>query len=209
LEAGYDQSAMAREMALAGYELQYQLYTIATLRWLKRQLGDHFDPLRHFGGAFYLFIRGMGVRRRGYFSRAPGTAAAPKCLGAPYPRKNCGPLMVNNQKKILFDRLRHVDIDAGYTDTSGLLILFADLDLSDLDLMTIRDLLQYTPEPHDESLIGMLGLMFSALGEGSLCLVLDMDHLKKTVLQKAVPAVVKLVSRFLCRLDEGRYDTLD
>jgi exodeoxyribonuclease V beta subunit len=51
---------MAREMTSAGYELQYQLYTIATLRWLGRQLGDQFDPLRHFGGALYLFIRGMG-----------------------------------------------------------------------------------------------------------------------------------------------------
>jgi exodeoxyribonuclease V beta subunit len=60
LGEGYDPSAMAREMASAGYELQYQLYTIATLRWLKRQLGDRFDPHRHFGGAFYLFIRGMG-----------------------------------------------------------------------------------------------------------------------------------------------------
>ena len=60
LEEGYDPSAMAREMASAGYELQYQLYTIATLRWLKRQLGDRFEPHDHFGGAFYLFIRGMG-----------------------------------------------------------------------------------------------------------------------------------------------------
>ncbi len=61
LEEGYDQSAMAREMASAGYELQYQLYTIATLRWLKRQLGDRFNPHHHFGGVFYLFIRGMGI----------------------------------------------------------------------------------------------------------------------------------------------------
>ena len=61
LEEGYDPSAMAREMASAGYMLQCQLYTIATLRWLKRQLGDSFEPHHHFGGAFYLFIRGMGT----------------------------------------------------------------------------------------------------------------------------------------------------
>ena len=60
LPEGYDQDDMAGEMASAGYELQYQLYTVAVLRWLKRQLGDRFDPLRHFGGVFYLFIRGMG-----------------------------------------------------------------------------------------------------------------------------------------------------
>ena len=61
LEDGYGQSAMAEEIARAGYDLQYQLYTIATLRWLKRYLGDRFEPHHHFGGAFYLFIRGMGT----------------------------------------------------------------------------------------------------------------------------------------------------
>jgi exodeoxyribonuclease V beta subunit len=60
LPEGYDQVAMAGEMAAAGYALQYQLYTVAALRWLNHQLGDRFDPDRHFGGAFYLFIRGMG-----------------------------------------------------------------------------------------------------------------------------------------------------
>ncbi|MBC2712772.1 MAG: UvrD-helicase domain-containing protein [Desulfosarcina sp.] len=61
LEEGFHQAAMAREMASAGYELQYQLYTVAALRWLKRQLGDRFDPYHHFGGAFYFFIRGVGA----------------------------------------------------------------------------------------------------------------------------------------------------
>jgi exodeoxyribonuclease V beta subunit len=72
LEEGYGRSAMAREMESAGYMLQYQLYTIATLRWLKRQLGDRFDPHRHFGGVFYLFIRGMGTGGQdGIFHIAP------------------------------------------------------------------------------------------------------------------------------------------
>jgi exodeoxyribonuclease V beta subunit len=61
LETGYDQKSMSLEMASAGYDLQYQLYTIATLRWLQQRLGKAFDPQRHFGGAFYLFIRGMGA----------------------------------------------------------------------------------------------------------------------------------------------------
>jgi exodeoxyribonuclease V beta subunit len=60
LPEGYGQASMAGEMASAGYELQYQLYAVAALRWLKIQLGDRFDPHRHFGGAFYIFIRGMG-----------------------------------------------------------------------------------------------------------------------------------------------------
>jgi exodeoxyribonuclease V beta subunit len=58
LEDGYHQSAMVREVASAGYELQYQLYSIAVIRWLKYKLGDRFDLHRHFGGAFYIFIRG-------------------------------------------------------------------------------------------------------------------------------------------------------
>jgi len=59
LADGYGQDAMAREIEAAGYELQYRLYTIAALRWLKRLLGDGFDPQRHFGGALYIFIRGV------------------------------------------------------------------------------------------------------------------------------------------------------
>ncbi|BBO73362.1 hypothetical protein DSCW_07790 [Desulfosarcina widdelii] len=60
LADGYDQEAMASEIEAAGYDLQYRLYTIATLRWLKRLLGDGFDPELHFGGALYIFIRGVG-----------------------------------------------------------------------------------------------------------------------------------------------------
>ena len=53
--------------------------------------------------------------------------------------------MVDHQKESLRDRLRRFGIDAGPTDTNGLPVLFADLGLSDLDLMTIRDLLQVWP----------------------------------------------------------------
>jgi exodeoxyribonuclease V beta subunit len=60
LANGYDQTELSREMTSAGYALQYQLYTVAALRWLKRQLGDRFDPHHHFGGAVYIFIRGVG-----------------------------------------------------------------------------------------------------------------------------------------------------
>ena len=116
--------------------------------------------------------------------------------------------MVDNQNQNQRDRLRCFGIDAGHTDTNGLPNLFADLGLSDLDLMTIRDLLQYGPKTFDDGLIGMLGLMFSALGEGSLCLVLDADHLKASMPQTADPAVLKLVTAFMGRLDEGYYDRL-
>jgi exodeoxyribonuclease V alpha subunit len=116
--------------------------------------------------------------------------------------------MADHQHEAHGDRLRHFGIDSGHADTDGLPILFDDLGLSDLDLMTIRDLSQHRPESVDDCLIGVLGLMFAALGEGSLCLVLDTDHLKESVPQTADPAVRKLVIGFMHRLDEGRYDML-
>ncbi len=116
--------------------------------------------------------------------------------------------MVGRHKETQLDRLRRYSIDAGHTGTNGLASLFEGLELSDLDLMTIRDLAGYSPEPTDGCLTGMLGLMFSALGEGSLCLNLDTDHLKRTVLQNADPAALEAVGGFMRRLDEGCYDRL-
>jgi exodeoxyribonuclease V beta subunit len=60
LDDGYGQPALEACMQTAGYHLQYKLYTVAVLRWLKQTLGERFDASRHFGGVFYFFIRGMG-----------------------------------------------------------------------------------------------------------------------------------------------------
>jgi exodeoxyribonuclease V beta subunit len=60
LPEGYHRDVMSLEMAAAGYDLQYRLYTLATLRWLHQRLGPRFDPEAHFGGVYYFFIRGMG-----------------------------------------------------------------------------------------------------------------------------------------------------
>jgi DNA helicase/exodeoxyribonuclease V, beta subunit (EC 3.1.11.5) len=38
--------------------LQYQLYTLALHRYLKHRLADY-DYDQHFGGVFYLFLRGL------------------------------------------------------------------------------------------------------------------------------------------------------
>lgn len=40
------------------YDLQYLLYTLALHRYLRQRLPDY-DYTRHFGGVFYLFLRGM------------------------------------------------------------------------------------------------------------------------------------------------------
>ncbi len=61
LDAGYGDAAMAASMDTAGYRLQYRLYTVAVLRWLKYVMGDRFNPKRHFGGVFYFYLRGMGI----------------------------------------------------------------------------------------------------------------------------------------------------
>jgi len=60
LETGYDQASMARSMAESDYNLQYKLYAIAALRWLKQSLGERFIPEGHWGGVFYFYLRGMG-----------------------------------------------------------------------------------------------------------------------------------------------------
>lgn len=61
LENGYDHNSMAINMKSAGYDLQYKLYTIAVLRWLKQSLNNRFDPAEDFGGVFYFYLRGMGT----------------------------------------------------------------------------------------------------------------------------------------------------
>jgi exodeoxyribonuclease V beta subunit len=42
------------------YDLQYLIYTIALVRFLKSRKAD-FEFERDFGGVFYLFIRGMRI----------------------------------------------------------------------------------------------------------------------------------------------------
>ena len=60
IDAGYDLENLESNMNTAGYHLQYKLYTIAVLRWLKQSLGNRFDPDKQFGGIFYFYLRGMG-----------------------------------------------------------------------------------------------------------------------------------------------------
>ena len=41
------------------YMLQYHLYAVALHRFLELRLPDY-DNEKHFGGVYYLFLRGMG-----------------------------------------------------------------------------------------------------------------------------------------------------
>ncbi len=54
----YNQEAISQSMAHHSYFLQYHLYTVASLRYLKFRNPD-FNYDTQFGGVYYLFIRGM------------------------------------------------------------------------------------------------------------------------------------------------------
>ncbi|MGK4329108.1 exodeoxyribonuclease V subunit beta [Lonsdalea quercina] len=69
--SAYTQDAMMRAMAEHRYDLQYQLYTLALHRYLRHRLPDY-DYEQHFGGVFYLFLRGVSAEHPGngiYFTR--------------------------------------------------------------------------------------------------------------------------------------------
>jgi exodeoxyribonuclease V beta subunit len=66
----YDDDALAAEIARHGYFLQYLLYGIALHRFLRLRLTDY-EPERHLGQVFYVFLRGVDGRPgRGTFRDA-------------------------------------------------------------------------------------------------------------------------------------------
>lgn len=54
----YQGEALQNAMLSHGYPLQYLIYSVALHRHLQQRLPDY-DPELHFGGVYYLFIRGM------------------------------------------------------------------------------------------------------------------------------------------------------
>lgn len=54
----YDREGMEQAMTGSNYHLQYMIYTVAAVRWLKTRIPD-FDYDKHFGGVIYLFLRGI------------------------------------------------------------------------------------------------------------------------------------------------------
>ena len=67
----YGKEALEQAMLAHRYDLQYQLYTLALHRLLRQRLPDY-DPARHLGGVFYLFLRGMP--EAGIFHTRPSVA---------------------------------------------------------------------------------------------------------------------------------------
>jgi exodeoxyribonuclease V beta subunit len=54
----YASDHLERTMLKHDYILQYHLYAVALVRFLRLRL-PHYDPEEHFGGVYYLFLRGM------------------------------------------------------------------------------------------------------------------------------------------------------
>jgi exodeoxyribonuclease V beta subunit len=69
----YDAAALEVPMSEHHYVLQYHLYVVALDRYLALRLKDY-DYERHFGGVYYLFLRGMDPDHpvgRGIFHDCP------------------------------------------------------------------------------------------------------------------------------------------
>jgi exodeoxyribonuclease V beta subunit len=71
--SAYHKQALYQAMGAHHYSLQYLLYTLALHRYLRLRIADY-DYDRHFGGVFYLFLRGMApdsVERLGIVEERP------------------------------------------------------------------------------------------------------------------------------------------
>jgi exodeoxyribonuclease V beta subunit len=65
----YNEDNIFQTMAKHHYDLQYLIYTVALHRFLKSRGRDY----EHFGGVYYLFLRGMPKGRGVYGHRPPKT----------------------------------------------------------------------------------------------------------------------------------------
>jgi exodeoxyribonuclease V beta subunit len=65
LPAGYARAEIERSMRECDYVRQCRLYVQALARWLKWSQGPRFDFARDFGGAYYLYLRGINARDGG------------------------------------------------------------------------------------------------------------------------------------------------
>jgi exodeoxyribonuclease V beta subunit len=54
----YERPGLVQSVYERRYDLQYLLYTLALHRYLRQRLRGY-DYARHFGGIYYLFLRGM------------------------------------------------------------------------------------------------------------------------------------------------------
>jgi exodeoxyribonuclease V beta subunit len=68
--ACYAPPLLVQAMAANHYYLQYLIYCVALHRHLRARLADY-DYQRHFGGVYYLFLRGIGSGTNGIYHNRP------------------------------------------------------------------------------------------------------------------------------------------
>ncbi len=74
----YDLFSLEKVMGRHAYYLQYYLYTVALIRYLRGRMSS-FDYNRDFGGIYYLFVRGVGQNSEAngiFFDKPPGRIIA-------------------------------------------------------------------------------------------------------------------------------------
>jgi exodeoxyribonuclease V beta subunit len=92
----YAPERLAAAMGRDGYYLQYLIYTLTLHRMLALRLPDY-DPARHLGGAFYVFVRGLDPSRPpgwSVFHDRPSPAlvrALDRLVAGEVPRKRARP----------------------------------------------------------------------------------------------------------------------
>lgn len=55
----YTPEKLREAISKSGYHYQYHIYSVAVFRALKRLLGETFDYNTHFGGCYYVYLRGI------------------------------------------------------------------------------------------------------------------------------------------------------
>ncbi len=69
--SGYEMAGLRRAMEDNNYTLQYHVYTLAAVRFLRTQI-PNFDYDLHFGGVIYVFLRGVRAgQKTGVFTAKP------------------------------------------------------------------------------------------------------------------------------------------
>jgi len=112
-----------------------------------------------------------------------------------------GRILRNLETFKIFDR-------KGQSAAKMLMPFIRQMELSFLDYMTIRDLMEFGGYQGDTALAIVLMAMFAALEEGSLCLDLNPDKLKNRLPAETRQEAGKPIDHFLCGLNEGKYQKL-
>ena len=96
----------------------------------------------------------------------------------------------------------------GHSSGKMLTPFISQMELSFLDYMTIRDLMEFGEYQGDTALAIVLMAMFAALQEGSLCLDLNQDKLMNRLPPDTRKKAGKTIGDFLFGLVEGKYQKL-